>query len=148
MIKTISTSIICFAVAVSVVISGFSLLDFEKTAIAFWAFGSLLFSFLLSLITAMTFFLLKQRKNKVIHFAGLSSAILFYEIIVIASVALSPLFDGHLNQFIFTQIAANATYIILVTTISFVSGKIKDNNKKDCGKLESGEYSKPKRGGF
>ena len=148
MSKGIVTTICVFAIVILIVIAGFFLLGIEKIAINYWAFGSLLFSLFVSLGATVTLVARKNNKEGVFYAAGLSSAILIYEIAVVITVLLARLFTNRVNSFVFIQIAINALFFITAIVIVNVSGRIHDNNVKTYENLQTGEYDRPKRGGF
>ncbi len=141
-------TIIVFAIGILVVIAGFFLLDIEKIVLNFWSFGSLLFSLVVSLLATLTLIAPKRNKDGVYYSAGLGSAIWIYEIVVVISIFFTKSFVDHLYRFIFFQIAINALFFISAVIIINVAARVHDNNAKTYENLQSGEYSKPKRGGF
>lgn len=148
MSRGILATVSVFAIGIIVVIAGFFLLDIEKVALNFWAFGSLLFSLAASLLATVTLVSPKKNKEDVFYTAGLSSAIWIYEVAVVISVLFTKSFVDKLNNFIFLQITINALFFIVTIIIIVVSGRIHDINARTSENLQSGEYDKPKRGGF
>jgi len=146
--RGILTTISVFAIGILVVVAGFFLLDIEKIALNFWAFGSLLFSLTVSLLAMITLVSPKKYKDGVFYTAGLSSTVWLYEIAVIISVLFIKSFIDKLNSFIFLQIAINALFLIVAVVIINISGRVYDNNARTSENIQSGEYDKPKRGGF
>lgn len=146
--KRILTIISIFAIGMLVVVTGFFLLDIEKVAINFWAFGSLMFSLVVSLFA--TIFLIYPGKNKynVLHTVGLSNAVWVYEIIIIISILFLKPFIDHLGGFIFLQISINALFLVAMITIKTASGRVHNVNVNTYENLQVEEYNKPKRGGF
>ncbi|MEQ8235209.1 MAG: hypothetical protein ABRQ23_00350 [Syntrophomonadaceae bacterium] len=142
------TTIIIFAIGILVVITGFFLLDVEKVALNFWAFGSLLFSLVVSLLTTLMLVAPEKNKDSVYYSAGLGSTIWIYEIVVVISILFTKSFVEHLYGFVFLQIAINALFFISALTITIVSARVQDNNTKTYESLQSGEYNKSRRGGF
>jgi len=131
-----------------VVIAGFFLLDIERVVLNFWAFGSLLFSLVVSLFVMVTLVAPKKNRDSVFYTAGLSSTIWLYEIAVIISILFTKSFVDHVNGFIFLQIMINALFFVIALIIIRLSGNIYDNNARTYDNLQNGEYNKPKRGGF
>lgn len=148
MSRGILTTISVFVIGILVVVAGFFLLEIERVALHFWAFGSLLFSLVVSLLVAITLVAPKRNKDGVFYTAGINSAIWIYEIVVIVSILFLKSFEDHLGGFIFTQITINALFFIAVIVINTVSGRIHDSNVKTSENLQNGEYDKPKRGGL
>ncbi len=146
--RGILTTISVFVIGILVAVAGFFLLDIEKITIHFWAFGSLLFSLVVSLLTVVTLVAPTRNKDGVFYTAGLSSAVWIYEIAIIISVLFTKSFTDKLNSFILLQISIHALFFIIAVIIITVSGRIHDNNAKTCENLQNGEYNKPKRGGF
>ncbi len=146
MSRGILTTIIIYAVGILVVIAGFFLLDIEKVALNFWAFGSLLFSLVVSLLAMLTLVAPKKNKDGVYYSTGLGSTIWIYEIVVVISIFFTKSFAEHLYRFVFLQIAINAVFFIIALVIINVSARVYDNNKRTYENLP-GEYNKPKRGG-
>jgi hypothetical protein len=148
MSKSILTTISIFVISILVVVAGFFLLDIEKTALHFWAFGSLLFSLVVSLLTTITFVAPKKNKDSIFYTVGLSGAGFIYEMAVVISLLFTKAFVERLNSFIFLQIAINALFFICVAIIISVSGRMHDNNVEISENIQDGKYNKPKRGGF
>lgn len=148
MSRGILTTIIIYAVGILVVIAGFFLLDIEKVALNFWAFGSLLFSLAVSLLAMLTLVAPKKNKDGVYYSTGLGSLIWIYEIAIVISIFFTKSFAEHLYRFVFLQIAINAVFFITALVIINVSARVHDNNAGTYEDLQSGEYNKPKRGGF
>jgi len=148
MSRGILTTISVFIIGILVVVAGFFLLDIEKVALNFWAFGSLLFSLVVSLLAVITLVAPKRNKASAFYNAGLSGAIWTYEIAVIISILFINSFIDRLNNFIFTQIAINAFFFIVAVLIIVASAHISDGNARTAENLQNGEYNKPKRGGF
>lgn len=146
--KSTLTTISIFTIAIVVVIAGFFLLEIEKAALNLWAFGSLLFSLVVSLVTMLTLVAPKRNKDNVSFTSGLSGAVWVYEIAVIISILFTKSFVEYLGRFILLQIAINALFFIITIVIMNVSGHIHDSNAKTHENLQNGEYDKPKRGGF
>ena len=142
------TTLCAFIIGTLIVISGFFLLDIEKFAIHYWAFGSLLFSLAVSSLGIITLILPKKYTDNLFYNSGISSAILIYQIIVVISIIYTNKFAENLYGFIFLQIAVNALFVIAAIIITAAAGRIHDSNEITSEKLQSGEYDKPKRGGF
>lgn|GEM_PF-557854 len=141
------TAIISYTIGILVVIGGFFLLDIEKIALNFWAFGSLLFSLLVSLLVTLALVTSKKNKDSVYYSTGLVSTIWIYEIVVVISMFFTQWFAEHLYRFVFLQIAINVVFFISAVVIVNVSAQVHDNKVKTYNDLQSGEYNKPKRGG-
>lgn len=141
------TTVIIFAIGILVVISGFFMLDIEKIALNFWAFGSLLFSLVISLLATLTLVAPKKNKNRVFYSSGLGSTIWIYEIAVVVSILFTRLFSEHVYRFVFLQIAINALFFISALIIINVSARVHDNNAETYENSQSGEYNTAKRGG-
>jgi len=148
MSRSVSTIISVFVIGILVVVAGFFLLDIESIALNFWALGSLLFSFVVSLLAMLTLVAPKRNKDGLFYTAGLSSVIFIYEITVIISILFTHSFVDKLNSFILLQISINALFLIIAVIIIVTSGRIYDHNAKTSENIKNGEYSKPKRGGF
>lgn len=142
------TTISVFVIAILVVIVGFFLLEVEKAALNLWAFGSLLFSLVVSLVTILTLIAPKRNKRGIFFAAGLSGAVWIYEIAIVISILFTKSFVEHLSRFILLQIAINALFFIIAIVIVNVSGHIHDSNTEIHENLQNGEYDKPRRGGF
>ena len=67
MSKGTLTTITVFAIGIVVVIAGFFLLDIEKIALNFWAFGSLLFSLIVSLLAMLTLVVPKENSEHIFY---------------------------------------------------------------------------------
>lgn len=148
MSKGILTTISIFAIAIIAVIVGFFLLDIEKVALIFWAFGSLLFSLVVSLLVTIILVSPKKDKERVFYTAGLSGAVWVYAIAVVISILFTKSFADRLNSFIFLQIGINALFFITAIVIITVSGHIYSNDESTYEKFQKDEYNRPKRGGF
>ncbi|MEM5768600.1 MAG: hypothetical protein AAGU32_10000 [Bacillota bacterium] len=142
------TSIIIYAVGILVAIAGFFLLNIEKIALNFWAFGSLLFSLVVSLLATLTLVAPKKNKDRVFYSSGLGSAIWIYQIVIVISILFTRLFEEHVYGFVFFQVAINALFFMSALVIINVSARVHDNNEETYKNLQSGEYNGPKRGGF
>lgn len=145
--KNIIPIISIFTIAIVVVIAGFFLLDIEKVALSFWAFGSLLFSLIVSLFTMISLFATNKNKDNVFFVSGLSGAVWVYEIAIVISILFMHSFIEHLGWFIFLQIGINALFLITLIIIINISGHIHKCNTETYEKLKNGEYEKPKIGG-
>ena len=148
MSKGTLTTITVFAIGIVVVIAGFFLLDIEKIALNFWAFGSLLFSLIVSLLAMLTLVVPKENSEHIFYSSGLSSAILIYEIAVVISIFFTNSFEDHVYRFVFLQVAINALFFISTLLIVNTSAHVHNSKTTTKENLESREYSKPKRGGF
>jgi hypothetical protein len=148
MSRGVLAAISTFAIGILVVVAGFFLLGVEKTAINYWAFGSLLFSLVVSLLVTLTLVAPKGHRGGVFYAAGLSGTVWIYEIAVVISVLFVKAFTDRVNGFIFLQIAINALFLVVAIIIVAVSSHVYDSNASTYEKLQNGEYNKPKRGGF
>lgn len=148
MSKSILTTISIFAIGIIAVIVGFLLLDIEKVALVFWAFGSLLFSLVVSLLVMVILVVPKGDKERVFYTAGLSSLVWIYTTAVVISILFLKSFADRLNSFILLQIGINALFFITSIVIITVSGHIYSNDENTYEKLQNDEYNRPKRGGF
>ncbi len=148
MSKGVLTTLITFVIAIMVVIAGFFLLEIDKVTLNFWAFGSLIFSLLVSLLTTLTMVATKKKRDGVFYVAGINSAIWIYQIAVIIVVLCTRFFADHLYRFILAQIIINAVYLITIIVIFNISKSIYNSNQKTQYNLDNGEYDAPKRGGF
>ena len=146
--RGVLATIVAFAIGIVVIIAGFFLLEIDRVAINYWAFGSLLFSLVVSLLATLTLVAPKANKGGVFYTAGLSGAIWIYEAIVVISILFARFFANRVNGFVFIQIAINASFFIVAVIIIGVSNRVHNNNAKTYENLQSGEYDKPKRGGF
>jgi len=146
--KSKSTTIMVFTITAIVIVIGFFLLNIEKNAINLWAFGSLLFSLVVSLLAILTLSSLKRDNNNVFYTAGLTSLVSIYQIMVVISILFTNYFSEQLNGFILLQLIINALFIIIALTIANVSRHIHKNNAKTQESLDNNEYDQPKRGGL
>lgn len=137
-----------YFIVILLIVLGFFLLNIEKSPLNYWALGSLLLSLTTTLAVAIVLSLPNQGKNQVFYAAGLGSTIWIYLIIIIISILFTSAFEEHLNGFIFLQVAIHLLFVIISLIISTVSASIHKSNIKVQEKLSSGEYDKPKRGGF
>src|SRR5690625_3158173 len=111
--KSKSTTIMVFTITAIVIVIGFFLLNIEKNAINLWAFGSLLFSLVVSLLAILTLSSLKRDNNNVFYTAGLTSLVSIYQIMVVISILFTNYFSEQLNGFILLQLIINALFIII-----------------------------------
>jgi hypothetical protein len=148
MSRGVSVSISAFAIAILVVIAGFFLLDIDKVALYFWAFGSLVFSLCVSLILTISV-ASKKTANDVLFFnAGFGSVIWVYQILVIISMLFVNSFKHHVGAFVFLEIVIFAILVVVAFAVQVSSKHIYENNMNSQVKLDNDEYNKPKRGGF
>lgn len=146
--KGIKVSLIVFLTIGIVILAGFFMLDFERNAINVSALCFFELSILVSMISTI-FIVKKKNENDTLYFnAGIGSVTAIYQIAVIISILVSKLFVNNIKGFIFLQILINALMFIVCMLIITVSAHINKNNEMTLGKLNSGEYNKPKRGGF
>ncbi|MDR1914920.1 MAG: hypothetical protein LBQ68_10640 [Clostridiales bacterium] len=143
--RGIWATISIFVIGILVAVAGFFLLGVEKTALNWWAFGSLLFSLIVSLFATVT--LVVPKNNGLFYNAGLSGTIWIYEVLVIISILFTKAFTERSNAFVFLQIGFNALFFIAVTVIVTASKYVRDSNARTYEKQQNGEYNKPKRGG-
>ena len=148
MLRGILTTISVYSVGIIVVVAGFFLLGIEKITINYWAFGSLLFSLIISLFAMITLVVPHRHKDRTFYTAGLTSVILLYEIAVVISIIFIKPFTERLNNFIFLQVTINALFFIAAITIITASSRIYDNKVKTYKEMQSGENDKPRRGDF
>lgn len=148
MSRSVKTTVSVYSIGILVVAAGFFLLDIEKNALHYWAFGSLLFSLLVSLLAIITLVLPKRQTGGAFYAAGLNGSIVVYEIAIIVSVIFTESFADKLNGFIFLQIAINACFFVAAILVLTISRHIHDNNAKIYENVQNGAYSNPKRGGF
>ena len=142
------TIVLVFSISMIVVTVGFFLLDIEKSSLNNSALISLLLSLLISMV-AMSVIVEQKRLNGSVFFsAGLSSTVLLYLVAVIISILLSVSSEIHLRNFIFVQILIYALFFIVVIVFRSFSSHIHQVNTEIYDKQQSGEYNKPKRGGF
>ncbi|MGI6530380.1 MAG: hypothetical protein ACOX3J_12015 [Clostridia bacterium] len=146
--RGILLTVCIFAIVVLVVVAGFFLLDIEKVALSYWGFGSLLFSLAVSMLAAITILLPKKRRNAVFYSFGLSSATTLYLTAIIVGLIASKAFEKNLNGFILLQVIIHSLFIITAIIIFLASEHIRNKNVETQKKLDSGEYDRPKRGGF
>ena len=146
--RGVRAAIVTFSIGIIVVISGFFLLEIERAAIHYCAFGSLLLSLGVALFS--TVFLLSAKNNdKSVFFpAGLGSAIWVYVISVLVSVFFTRAFLFNLGGFVFLQIVIHALYFIAAITIIIIAPHLRGKDLAAGENQENGEYNKPKRGGF
>ena len=142
------TTIIVFAIGILVTIAGFFLLEIEKIALNYWAFGSLLFSLVVSLLATLMLVAPKKNNSGVFYSGGLGSAIWIYEILIVLSIFFTKSFVEHMYRFVFLEVAINALFFISAMVICSVSARLHNNDVKTSNNLQSGEYNIPKRGGF
>lgn len=137
-----------FLIAILLVTAGFYLLPFPKTQLYYWGFFSLIFSFLVVLASPFGAVFLKGGKETVFYGASLSTVTSFYLVAVVISLFFINSFEKNLKGFIFIQIAINSIFFILVILIGAFSRVVYQRSALELKKRESGEYDKPKRGGF
>lgn len=142
------TTIIVFSIGILVTIAGFFLLEIEKIALNYWAFGSLLFSLVVSLLATLMLVAPKKNNSGVFYSGGLGSAIWIYEILIVLSIFFTKSFVEHMYRFVFLEVAINALFFICAMVIYNISTRLQYNDAKTYKNLRSGEYNKPKRGGF
>jgi hypothetical protein len=131
-----------FLIAIIVTVAGFFLRDIERIALNYWAFGFLLFSLVLSLVSLITI------KDNVFYNAAVISAVWLYQIAIIATMFFVKSFSEAVNKFILMEIAINALFFIVAILIIASSKYVHDSNAKTFEKLNNGDYNTPKRGGF
>jgi hypothetical protein len=131
-----------FLIAIVVTVAGFFLLDIERIALNYWAFGFLLFSLVLSLILLITI------QDSVFYNAAVVSAVWLYQIAVIATMFFVKSFSEAVNKFVLMEITINALFFIAAILIIASSRYVHDSNAKTFEKLNNGNYNAPKRGGF
>lgn len=148
MSRGILTTIIVFAIGILVTIAGFFLLEIEKIALNYWAFGSLLFSLVVSLLATLMLVAPKKNYSGVFYSGGLGSAIWIYEILIVLSIFFTKSFVEHMYRFVLLEVAINALFFISAMVICSVSARLHNNDVKTSNNLQSGEYNIPKRGGF
>jgi len=141
-------TILGFAIAIAVVVSGFFLLGIEQIAIHFLALAFLVLSLLVSMGALVTITQRKAARDTVFYGAGTSAAVWVYQVAVIISVALVGVFNGRIGIFIFTEIVINAVFSIVTLAINLSARRIHASNAKTYERQENGEYNTPKRGGF
>ncbi|MDR0979203.1 MAG: hypothetical protein LBL91_04650 [Lachnospiraceae bacterium] len=148
MSRKISMPVIAYMAVILIVVAGFFLLEIEQTDINLWAFGSLVFSLLLSMVVTLTVTIKKSESNNITYNSAVMSLSAIYEVIVILTMFFVGAFETNLNGFIFLQIIINIIFIVLVVMLKGTNEHIKDNNTKTAQNLSNGEYNTPKRGGF
>lgn len=146
--KGVKTSLIVFLTLIIVILAGFFLLDFERSEVNVSALCFLELSLLVSMIGTISLTRRKNDKDALYYNAGIGSITAIYQIAVIASVASSKVFEENIKGFIFLQIVINALMFVICTLIITASAYINKSNKETLEKQDSGEYNKPKRGGF
>ncbi len=146
MYKNLVTTLTVYLILIAVVVAGFFLLKIEQTAINYWAFGSIIFSFVVTLIVVILAVVF--HKKGIVHTVGLTTLLLVYQILVIISVALTGTYEFKLNIFILIQICLNALFIVcLVLHLNATRLVLKSNEQIDESN-KNGEFDKPKRGKF
>lgn len=146
--KGIKASLIVFLTIGFVILAGFFMLNFEQNVINISALCFLELSILVSMISTI-FIVKKKNESDTLYFnAGIGSVTAIYQIAVIISTLVSKLFINNIKGFIFLQILINALMFIVCTLIITASTHINKSNETTLEKLNSGEYNKPKRGGF
>ena len=146
--KGIKSSLIIFLTSVIVILAGFFLLDFERSAINVSALCFLEFSLLVSMLGTISLASRKNNKDTLYYNAGIGSITAIYQIAVIISVAVSSIFKENIKGFIFLQIVINALMFVVCTLIAAASAYVSKSNKKALEKSDNNEYYKAKRGGF
>jgi hypothetical protein len=131
-----------FLIAIVVTVAGFFLLDIERIALNYWAFGFLLFSLVLSLLSLITI------KGSVFYNAAVIGAVWLYQIVVIATMFFVKIFSEAVNKFVLMEITINALFFIAAILIIASSRYVHDSDAKTFEKLNNGDYNTPKRGGF
>ena len=145
--RSVLTSVGVFVIGILVTIAGFFLLEIEKIALHYWAFGLLLFSLVVSMFVTVALVAPKKGKSSVFYNTGMSAAIALYQIAVIISMFFTHSFKENVNGFIFLQIAINAVFFIALMIITNTSGNVHQSNMNTQEKAQDGEYNGPKRGG-
>jgi hypothetical protein len=148
MSRGVMVSISAYAIAILVVIAGFFLLDIDKIALYFWAFGSLVFSLSVSMISTVILVSKKTTKDVLFFNTGFGSVIWIYQVLVIISVLFINSFRHHVGAFVFLEIAIFAIFIVISGAVQVSSKHIYVSNQKSQEKLNNSEYNKPRRGGF
>ncbi|MDR0405395.1 MAG: hypothetical protein LBH54_01235 [Clostridiales bacterium] len=146
--KNIVTVVAVFVIGMLVITAGFFLLNVEKTTLNLWAFGGLLFSLAVSLLSTVALILPKKNKDAVLYTAGLNAALWIYQAAAVVSVLFVRSFEEAVGGFILLQISINALFLIAVPVIDAASRRAYRNHAKTSENAQNGEYDKPKRGGF
>lgn len=146
--KGMKMSLILFGMAIFAVVAGFFLLDFEHSTINITALGFLIVSLFVSMFHVLSITAKKSGRDGLFYNAGVGSATIIYQAIVVVSVLFTKVFEDNINGFIFLQIIINVLLLIVHILIAVTSSYIDSDNKNSYESLNSGKYSKSKRGGF
>jgi hypothetical protein len=148
MSRGVLVSISAYSIAILLVISGFFLLDIDRNALYLCAFGSLLFSLVISLISTVILVSNKNAKAVLFFNAGFGSVIGIYQVMVIISILFINSFKHHIGAFVFLEIVFFGVFIVVSIIFHVSSQHIYEGDKNLQDQLENGEFIKPKRGGF
>lgn len=146
--KWVITTISAYLISVIVVIAGFFLLDIEHIPLNYWALGSLIFSFTVSMSSMLTIVVKKKSGGNLFYTMGGFISLIVYELGVIISVLLIGLFSENVNRFILVQIIIFAMYLIIFIIFTAFSKHINKSDNNTSEKIENGEFLSAKRGNF
>ncbi len=146
--KSVKITSIIFILTIVIVVAGFFLLDIEKTAINYWTLGAIVFSSVVALCVTLMTILKKATTDRVFYLAGVNSFLWIYEVLVIIGVVITRLLSSTVGVFIFVQLLINVGLVISLLVISHAAERVENVDYETMSKMKSGEYDKPKRGGF
>ena len=146
--KGMKMSLIVFGMAIFAVVAGFFLLDFEHSTINITALGFLIVSLFVSMFHVLSITAKKSGRDGLFYNAGIGSATIIYQAIVVVSVLFAKGFENNTKGFIFLQIIINVLLLIAHILIAAASSYIDRSNKNAYEELNNGNYKKSKRGGF
>ena len=135
-IGIISTAI-AGLIVIAFTLAMFFLMDFERTAVHWWAFGFLIFSevALFSGLVCMRF--LSSQFSTIFIRSGLSVTLFAYFLVTLISIAFTNSFVDMLNAFILMELAIIAFFSIIIISLLVFSQKIRfdDNETRKAGNL-------------
>ncbi len=146
--KTLNITISIFILSIILVVSGFFLLDFEKTALYIWAFVLLIFSICLSTVVSLSVTYFRSRRDNLFNVLGVYSLMFIYLAAVIVLTCLTALFQENLSTFIFIHIGINVFFAIGLVVVFGFTGHIYKVNDRTLEKIKTGEYDSPRRGDY
>jgi hypothetical protein len=144
--RFVITTVLVGAILAGIAAAVFFLLDFPRTALNYWAFGSVLFADLFFCAGLALIRVLGPQHSRVFPAAGGITVLSLYFIAAVLAAVLSGSFEGNLKGFILLEAAALAVCAVLLLLIAAVSGRIASANAGDYGRLQNGEFNAPGRG--
>ena len=146
--KGMKMSLILFGTAIFIVVVGFFLLGFEHSTINITALISVILSLFVSMFHVLSITARKSRRDSLFYNAGVGSATVIYQTVVMVSVLFAKVLENNIKGFIFLQIIINVLLLIVHILIAAVSSYINNGNKNSYKSLNNGKYNNSKRGGF